>query len=413
MFAAFLKAQREFGNEEDGSVAILFALMLVVIAFAAGMALDYSRVVHSNSKLAAAADAAALAAGRALQDGRYSEGEVKKLAQAYFRENALASGHSIGTVSKVKVDIDRANSTVTFDIQSEVPMTLTRLMGPESVDLPVSSTVTFKQQDIELAMALDITGSMRGRKLADLKLAANDLLDILMPKKKTTHSVKIAVAPYAASVNAGRYAGEVSNYTSIDGCVWERQGPQAFTDAAPSIGSFLAAGAAPVDIDLTEGVSSYSCPRASITPLSDDHDALKRQINSLSAGGFTAGHIGAAWASYLISPEWATIWPTDSKPVAYSDDKTTKVVLLMTDGIFNTAYANGSSDYQATEVCQTMKQNDVLVYAIGFQAPSAAEDTLKSCATTENFYFKADDAEELRTAFISIAKQLANLRLSN
>lgn len=413
MFTALKRNKRDFAKDEAGGVAIIFALMLIVVTFIAGMALDYSRIVHTKSKLAAAADAAALAAGRALHDGRYTDAEIKALALAFFRENAIKAGEGFGTVSNTKVTIDRENSTVTFDVSADVKMTLTKVLREGDVSLPVSSAVVFEQIDIELGMALDITGSMRGKKLADLKLASKDLLDILIPDSGTSHDVRIGIAPYAASINAGPYAGLVSNNTSLDGCVWERTGPQAFTDATPGPGTYLGGGAAPADIDPTQGTSYYSCPSAEVTPLTGDKATLKNKINTLTAGGYTAGHIGAAWASYLVSPEWGSIWPGDSTPADYSDDSTLKVTLLMTDGIFNTAYENGTSDYQALEVCDAMKNKDVIVYAVGFQAPAAAQTTLKSCASTDNHYFKADDAEELRTAFISIAKQLSNLRLSN
>lgn len=413
MLSAFFETKREFAENDKGSVAIIFALMLVVLSFMAGMALDYSRVLHTNSKLAAAADAAALAAGRALLDGRYSDADVETLAKAYFQQNLDKSGDGFGSISEVKVTINRANATVTFDVDADVPMTMTKVMGHQNADLPVTSSVTFDQHDIELALALDTTGSMRGKKIADLKSASKELIDILMPDAGTSHSVRIGIAPYAASINAGPYAGDVSNNTSTDGCVWGRSGSEAFTAAAPGPGTYLTAGVTPTDIDPTEGTSSYSCPRAQVTPLDSNKNTLKRKINALGASGYTAGHLGAAWASYLISPEWSTIWPAASTPVAYDDTNTFKVVLLMTDGIFNTSYINGTSDYQADEICNSMKNNDVLVYAVGFQAPAGAQETLKSCATSEDHYFKADDGEELTSAFISIAKQLSNLRLSN
>lgn len=404
---------RDVARDDSGAVAILFALMLVVITFMAGMALDYSRINHTKFKLSAAADAAALAAGRALQDGRYTDAEISALAHAFFQENVANSGHTFGNLSNVDVTINRSASTVTFDIDAAVPLTLTKVMIEEDVSLPVTSTVIFEQNDIELGMALDITGSMRGSKLATLKTAAKDLIDILMPDGGTSHQVRIGIAPYSASINAGPYAAAVSDGASTDECVWERTGAAAFTSAAPGLGTYLSAGATPRDIDPTEGRSTYSCPRASVTPLEADKAILKQRINALTAGGYTAGHLGAAWAGYLIAPEWSSIWPGTSTPVAYDDTKTIKVALLMTDGIFNTAYENGVSDYQAVEICDSMKSNDILVYSVGFQAPSGAEATLKSCASTDDHYFKANDAEELRAAFISIAKQLSNLRLSN
>lgn len=149
-------------------------------------------------------------------------------------------------------------------------------------------------------------------------------------------------------------------------------------------------------------------------PLSDDPDALKRTIGGLSAGGGTAGHIGTAWANYLISPKWSGIWPGASAPVAYNDSKTIKAIVLMTDGEFNTWYvgANGSSDAQARKLCTEMKKDNVVVYSIGFMSPPAAQALLKNCASSADHYFNASNGNELRSAFIEIANNLNNLRLT-
>ena len=85
----------------------------------------------------------------------------------------------------------------------------------------------------------------------------------------------------------------------------------------------------------------------------------------------------------------------------------------MTDGIFNTAYYNGTSSSQAVSLCENMKEQGVVVYAVGFQAPVGAEATLKSCATSEDHYFKATSGSELQEAFTTIAQELNNLRLTN
>ncbi len=52
----------DFARNERGSVAILFGFCALVLVFVIGVAIDQARVYQSNSKIAAAADAAALAA---------------------------------------------------------------------------------------------------------------------------------------------------------------------------------------------------------------------------------------------------------------------------------------------------------------------------------------------------------------
>lgn len=400
MTSKFHSFAARFAKDEQGVVAVLFGLIFMVLIILAGMAVDQSRLYHSSSKLASAADAAALAAGRAMLDGRLTDADVIDVGTNFFNENIEASGE-FANVHGVSVVPNRAAGTVTVNVDADVPMTVTRVAGFTSIDTPAKSSTAFDQRDIELAMALDVTGSMQGSKIANLKLAAKDLIDILMPDGGSTNQVRIGLAPYAAGVNAGGYARTVTNNAS-NKCVHERGGIQRFTDAAPGTGSW---------IGTTGGMS---CPNARIEPLSDNKAMLKSRIDGYAASGMTAGHIGAAWAWYLISPEWATIWPALSRPVDYSNADTVKAIVLMTDGEFNTQYiwANGSSAIQAENVCDEMKSKNVRVYSVAFQSPPDAESLLRRCATSPDTYFNANDGEELRAAFQAIATNLNNLRLT-
>lgn len=401
MTADIQKVHSTFASDERGGVAIMFALMFAVLLLGVGMTIDYGRVTHTSSKLRAAADAAALAGGLALLDGRNSNADVRAVTLKYFEEN-MSQGGKFVDVSSVNVIIDRNAGSVKVDVTAAVEMTVMRSQGFESIDVPVISSVLSDQKDIELGMALDVTGSMSGQKIQDLRDAAKDLVDILLPDGGTNNKVRIGLAPYAASVNAGGYARTVTNNAS-NKCVHERAGSEAFTDAKP------------------DGVTTYlgyrpglSCPSAKVEPLTSDKDILKTSIDGYRANGGTAGHLGAAWASYLVSPEWTGIWPVLSTPASYNDGKTLKAIILMTDGEFNTEYVrgNGNSAAQARQICTQTKDRDVVVYAIGFQSPADAEALLQYCASSPAHYFSARDGSELRQAFVKIAQQLNNLRLT-
>jgi Flp pilus assembly protein TadG len=392
---------RAFAKDERGVVAPVFGLMCIVLFFITGMAIDFTRVSHSQAKIAAAADVAALAAGRAMLDGRLTDAEVKEVGLKYFQEN-VAQGGKFGDIKNVDITLDRSTGSVKVDIDADVPMTITRIEGFEKANLDVRSAVLADQRDIELGLALDVTGSMSGSKIADLRQAAKDLVDILLPDGGTPNKVRIGLAPYSNSVNAGSYAATVTSGTSANGCVRERGGAEAFTDALPSSGIWLG---------YTPGMY---CPSARIVPLSSDKNSLKAAISAYAAGGSTAGHLGAAWAWYLVSPEWATIWPSASKPEPYNDGKTMKAIVLMTDGMFNTWFVpgNGDSAQQARSLCSEMKREGVIVFSVAFMAPSDAQRLLKSCASSSSHFFDASNGTELRSAFIEIANQLNNLRLT-
>ena len=144
-----------------------------------------------------------------------------------------------------------------------------------------------------------------------------------------------------------------------------------------------------------------------------------------ASGGSTAGHLGTAWAWYTVSPEWSSVWPAASRPVAYGDKKTIKAVVLMTDGVYNTfggqcdrscsnvsAQARHSQDV-AHRLCQNMKDKNVKVYSIGFKLDDAsAENVLRDCASTALTFYRAEDGQQLRDAFRQIAEDLLRLRLS-
>jgi Flp pilus assembly protein TadG len=407
-----LSRSRNFARDERGVVAVLFAFSIMVLVLLVGIAVDQARVYHSSSKLAAAADAAALAAGRAMLGGNFTDAEIAEIGERFFSQN-LSSHRDFADVRGVRVIPNQLDSTIRVEVDADVPMTFTRVAGFNTVSTPTYSLTSFEPADLELGMALDITGSMGGRKLTDLKAAAKDLIEALLPDGDQPNKVRIGLAPYSASVQLGSYADAVSGGASTDGCVRERTGVNAHTDATPETGSYYTAGGAPSDIDMTEGRQGYSCPSSPIVPLTEDKDALTTSIDSYSARGATAGHLGAQWAWNLVSPNFKTVWPTASEPVEYDDGKTTKAVILMTDGIFNTSYANDLSATQALSVCAALGTNNVKVYTVAFEAPSSAKTLLENCATAAGGqFFDATDGEALRTAFLSIAKNLNDLKLT-
>lgn len=420
MAVATVNAARRFARDENGAIAILFGLFMMAILMIMGIAIDYGRAAHTDQRLTAAMDAAALAAGRALIDGSLADDEVRALAIKILEENFGASGEGFGTLNDTEVSLNRATGGVTINTTAFVPATITAIAKFPGFTMPRSTSAIFDQKDIELALALDVTGSMRGRKIADLQNAATTLVRDMLREPNPNSKVRIAIAPYSTAVNLGPFAAAASNNRSIDGCVYERTGANAYTDAAPAAGSFYLAGGTPVDIDPTEGFYGYECPTSVIQPLTDDVDTLTRAISRLRAQGGTAGHFGATWGWNLVSSKWATFWPSASAPAADDINKTTKAIILMSDGTFNTAFANGKSSDQAIALCNAMKGGDadplkhkVVVYAIGFQAPPASEATLKACASTpDHHYYSAADGDSLAQAFLDIGKNLKGLRLT-
>ncbi|MEL7240444.1 MAG: VWA domain-containing protein, partial [Planctomycetota bacterium] len=319
------------------------------------------------------------------------------------------------------VSVNRGDETVTVTAASVVPAYFAGLAGHDTFTVREATSVSYNTRVVELSLMLDVTGSMGGTKIDALRAAARDLVEEMIPENPRKKSNRVALAPYSAAVNVAGLAEDLlpSGTESVDGCVLSRAGAYEATADRPSSGRYMVAydPANPlVDLDPTSGESNYRCPDATILPLSNDRDDLFDAIDALSAGGYTAGHLGAAWAWYLIAPEWRSMFPSSSKPARANDADTIKSVLLMTDGEFNTLF-NGTtgdtSDMRTRDICDAMKADGVNVYAVAFEAPFAAEQTLRYCASSPTHYYNADNAAELRSSFVEIAKALTSLRLTD
>lgn len=421
MLTGMLGHLRDFGRDQRGTVAIIFGLAFFVVILSAGIAIDVGRVMHVNSKISSALDAAALAAAKARRESGLTDTETEEVAHRFFLANMRGHGGDYATVTSFRAVVDSRSNSIQLHVEADAPTIFGNIAGVGKFSFPKSATAIYKQ-DLELAMALDITGSMCSpcTKIDALKAAAKDLVDILLPDGDTGDLHRIAIAPYAATVNVSSYNRAVANGRSADGCVIERLTGDRESDAAPGTGGYFA-----VHGDLNSGSNGrYSCPTSEVMPLSNDKRALKSHIDGLRTGGFTAGHLGAQWAWHMLAPAWESVWPSSSKPAAYNDGKTIKAMILMTDGEFNTSYTAGTSSsaqtnqsfLHARNICANMKADQkIIVYTVGFQLRDRdAIDALRNCANTvEKHHFLAEDADELREAFRAIATQLANLRISS
>jgi Flp pilus assembly protein TadG len=398
----------EFYAAQGGAIAPLFGLLMLVMLFLMGISIDGARGTRTATVAGHALDAAALAAAKALRLENRSDDELTAMVTDYFTAN-LTDHDTRVALESISVVIDRVLNSVQLVADIKLPVTVSAVMGKEYMTVKVKSTAVFDVKDVEVSMMLDVSGSMDGSKIADLRAAATDLVDIMLPADKPNDN-KVAIAPFSTAVNAGSLSNAVSVGVDRRGrsqagrnttCVTERSGSEAFTDAAPA-GNML-------------NRKATFCPTTPVVPLTNDVDALHDAIESLQANGMTAGHLGTAWAYYLLSPNWASVFPSDNQPVAYSDQNVRKVAILMTDGMFNSTYesGNGSSVTQARNICDKMKTSGITVFTVGFQVPADVVPTLQYCATSPKHFYNATDGAELRKTFTEIANRLNGLRLSS
>jgi len=649
-----------FLGSTSGNTAMIFGLVSVSVIMAGGAAIDMARAVSMKARLSSALDAAALAVGTQLNK---NEDQLEEMAQKYFDANYPET--ALGTTDPV--DLHQDGDKIELSVTGHVETTLLKIMNINEFNLTIDNEVTRSANNIEVALVLDITGSMcipDCTKLNNLKVAAKDMVDMIVQDVQTPYYTKMAIVPYSSSVNVGTYANSVrgtttaaktitgvtwqdaiygtktitavtkanpavftaashglvagdkiwlsgvtgmtqlnnkpyivrstgltansfqlqgwnsgsSSYTTLDtssgystfsaganaikkclvntntvngcdmqiasaghgfsngarvfisgisastggstaasamnnsttdtndnndgdskratwvvsnattdsftipammptgtnptwvynsagslycttlGCQYhrftnssggaklfqistcasERTGDNAYTDAGP--GTALLGRVYPASPEPPASANN-PCITPTIIPLSTSRDTLKTAIQNFATSGSTAGHLGAAWGWYMVSPNFKTLWPTESQPADYGADHLYKIVVLMTDGEFNTFYCNGvisqnsaninnysesadhkncdgtSSFTQAQQLCSAMKADgkDVIVYTVGFDIGNDvnAQNIISQCATdSDHAYYPATGAE-LKTSFQHIAQEISQLRLSH
>ncbi len=434
---------RSFLQDRSGEVAILFGVMAIALFLTIGGAVDYGRWLHARNQTIAAMDTAVLAAGRSLQTGGNPAAAVAA-AQAFYTQNVatrlpLTSDSITFDVAADQMSVTASgNATIATPFLSMAYIDELNILDSAGVDYSTSEIAIGDNAgvNLEISMMLDVTGSMSGSRINDLKTAAKDLIEIVVWEDQSEYTSRVALVPFSEGVRLPnnqalkKARGNRPNKFKKSGtwyyrsnCAVERTGADAYTDAAPGNNRY-------VMVQYVPNNSRVCKPSASnkILPLTSNKNKLRSNINRLQTTGGTAGHLGTAWSWYTLSPNWNSLWNAENQAVDYDTPETQKIAILMTDGSYNTQYtsegiksyysgyaANGSSTTQARALCTAMKTAGVTVYTVGFglSSGSTAATTMSQCATDASKAFSAEDGEQLKQAFRAIALELSKLRLSS
>jgi Flp pilus assembly protein TadG len=477
---AFFRSIDRFRQEERGVVLILVALLIVPLLLVIAVGIDFSQSLIVKRQLAAAVDAAALAIGT----DKDEEDQVRldEKAEAYIKAHYPNS--SIGELKEFRVTrVTNADSDIEVDVSAvaDVPTSFMRLGGVDKLTVGVSSKVVRRDRKLEVVMVLDNSGSMAiGGKMQAMKDAANGLVNTLYGDQATSDNIRIGLVPFTGAVNVNvpstttwldrtnpadlngllltLLAGESAfDFLAVmqggiaarwGGCVRSRMGydivdtpPNPLSNNTlfsahfkPFLGPLrpIYIGAAPFG-GLFGQPQNENCPAATAQPLTNTKSSINQAINAMTANGSTNIPEGIAWGWRLISPT-----EPFTQGAAYSDNKSSKALIVLTDGENSVAGQNTFSSYgygrsdnpqlgpnvnatlntKTTEVCNNVKGasttgGGIRVYTVAFDVPagSTVENLLRSCASTDSFY-QSQSNSELQAAFRDIAASLTQLRIA-
>jgi Flp pilus assembly protein TadG len=441
-----------FGRSERGNIAILFAIAVVPVISFVGAAVDYTRANTARSSMQSAMDSTSLMLAKDLQDGTINTSQITQKAEDYFK--ALYSNpdaKSVG-VNATYTAAAGNGSKIVINGNGKIDTSFMRLVGIPDINFNVSATSAWGNVRMRVAMALDVTGSMRDDgKMPAMQTAAKSLIDQLSPLAKNPGDIYISIVPFAKDVNLG---SSYYNQTWIDWSVWEAanntmgtcsnnnyttksscqnnnktwthdrsQWTGCVTDRTQDYdtkNTTPTSSNAPTMVVAEEYVSGQEkyCKTGNdpymppIMPLSYDWSALKTMIGTLQPTGNTNQGIGLAWG-------WLTLGtgaPFNAPAKDTANYTYKEAIILLSDGLNtqNRWYSNASQiDARQKILCDNAKAANITIYTVHVNTGNDPTSTvLKYCASGADKFFEVKQANQTLSVFNSIGQSLAKLRIA-
>lgn len=449
-------AASRFAGANEGNIAILFGIAVIPIISFVGAAVDYTRANAARSSMQAALDSTALMLAKDLTEGTINTSQIAAKADAYFK--ALYTNNETKSITITATYTQNAGngSTILVNGSGNIETGFMRVVGFPTMDFKTSSTSAWGNVRMRVAMALDVTGSMKNDgKMPAMQTAAKALVDQLGALQKDPGDIYISLVPFAKDVNIGSSFynsswidwsrwdtqsatngwGTCSNpyyttrssckdanktwtpdRTKWNGCVTDRDQDYDTKNTEPSSSN---SPTMVVAEEYTSGSTNYCKTGSSsyvqpIVPLSSNWTALKTAIDNLQPTGNTNQGIGLAWGWMTLGVGVAPF----NAPAKDTGNYTYKdAIVILSDGLNtqNRWYSNASQiDARQKILCANAKASpySVVIYTVQVDTGGDGESAvLKECASGTDKFYRITDPSQTLTVFNSIGQSLARLRV--
>ena len=379
------KVAPRFTNDQTGSISVFALTLFLLMAMMGGLAVDMMRHEQIRVRLQNTLDRCTLMAA-SLNQSLDAEPVLRDCVDKDGLTSQLAS---------VAVTQSANSRDVVVTGQTPTNPKFLHMMGIKEFDAHAASAANQKINNIEIVLVLDVSGSMGGAKLANLKTAASEFVATVLAAN-VDDRVSVAIVPYNAQVNLGVDLRSKYNAVNLHGvadvnCLevpasaygalaLPRTLPlpmMAYADIAYGTNTVNAA-VSPTDASFARpNYSNASCKPTSVNMVrlpSQNVTTLQAQINGLQAGGNTSIMLGMKWGVTLLDPGARTMFSEfvdegkmpaslNGRPFEYQDEDSLKIVILMTDGehvshrIVNDAYKTGVSP-----IFKSLSDNNYSIY---------------------------------------------------
>lgn len=201
----------KFAKNRSGAFAMQFALMVVPLCACTGLAIDGGRAFLARFELASAIDAAALAVGSQPEDA--TEEQLDEVARKFVEMN-FKTEHD-DPVALELVDLGGEDEALMLRGSVRINTFFMPIIGQPYVDVEAESEVRRGGANVEVTLALDVTGSMAGSRITALQSASKILIDEVVSTAQTPFYSKVAVVPWSQSVNLANGSGDFVTSTAL------------------------------------------------------------------------------------------------------------------------------------------------------------------------------------------------------
>jgi Flp pilus assembly protein TadG len=329
-----------FRRGESGAFAVMGIFFFMIMAIAAGIAIDITRSEMNRKRMQYAADNAALAAA-------VVPGDDEAIAEAWDYLTTVGVGPDDAIV---EVKYVGSNRKIAITGTAQTDTMFMRLLGEDALPQPFLSGAMADVAGAEVSLVLDISGSMNdGQKLPKLKAAATGFVEDLVGNGRSNTSVSIV--PYHAAVNLGEDLARHLPLTAehdLSHCIRFSEDEYSTTGIPADgvlqrISHYDWQSGNRMSPGLVDKPYCSDNDYSKVMPWSNDEAALKAHINSLQADGWTAIDLAARTGAMLLDPSMqaALDGMVDDRqvpkafrgrPYDFGDKRTQKVMVILTDG---------------------------------------------------------------------------------
>ena len=435
------RARSKFFARERATIAAMAALVLPIMIVAGAGSLEVARLVSVRAHLKKVLDGAVINCA----ERKYKATAADDWSTCANIDVSAAVESMDGLSDPILTWSQPDDKHIRGQLDVTLETTILDLMQLSRIQVRTAAEATMLvPKNLEVALVLDVSGSMYGAPFAQMISAAKTFVTTVFNRSSQGGEIRVSLIPFGDSVRFGapyrsklapsyadatdlfdkRLISEVCDAASVtnlacdmaqtrwNGCFVDdgkrSRKPGDVTNLAPF----------PPMVGYSNGVRMPLCPGrgSEILLFSNNRDELLSKLGGLELSYGTSTDTAMVWARRVLDPAWRGYFhESDVTPKDYNKATVFKHVILLTDGVplgFARQFLPDERDPTTNleKLCTDMindARRDVgpEIHTIAFGSASAVGAAVRKCKTDNGGYYVAT-LTDLSTVFSKIAAKM-------